>query len=72
MKLAQEKLMKLMQAQTNFEVKTEEEVAVSRQELIRTGKKRNTGDYSPLPNPRKEKRLTVRAARRVNRGAYSG
>ena len=64
-KLAQEKLLKLMQAQQNFAVVAEP--TVSRQELIRTGQKRNIGDYSPLPNPRKQKRLSVRAARRANR-----
>lgn len=64
--LAQEKLLKLMQAAQNFEMVAAP--TVSRESLIRDGLKRHTGDYSPLPNPRKDKRLVVRTARKFNRG----
>jgi hypothetical protein len=34
--------------------------------------KRSAGDYTPLPNKRKQKRRAVRAARRASRGSVRG
>jgi hypothetical protein len=58
-KTAEDRLKRLATALPNFKL-----VAPVETEVV----KRKKGDYTPVPNPRKERRKAVQAARRANRG----